>query len=242
MSKIIYKYHKQIDNALHKAAFRGKVEKIHSLLSSISPYKTTSEEETPLHLSLSKGHLNAANIFLNILEVDLTVARNFLTDHKINVGTDGENFAFALGERQIQMVLQKCGEMLVDLKGEHVSGSDKCSFILLKENTTAVPNVLVLRPNDKAQKFTLMSTVFNLLKENGVISLNVQRSSDNSTVLHLAAARGYTSIVMKLLDLGENSTTTSLYFHAMTFSFFFQVQMLSCKTMPIRQRSVLPTQ
>lgn len=84
----LYNYHMQIDNALHKVVFRGKTDKINSLLNQIRPYKTTSEAETPLHLSLSKGHQNAANIFLNILEIDLTAARPFLNEHKINVGVD----------------------------------------------------------------------------------------------------------------------------------------------------------
>lgn len=206
MSNVCYKYHKQIDNELHKAAFRGKAHKINSLLNYISPYKTTSEGETPLHLSLSKRHQSAANIFVNILEIDLTAARQFLNDNKVNVGLDNENFAFALGQRQIEMVNQNCSEMIVNLKNGEESAFHKCSFVLLKANIYSVPDVLVFRPNDQVQKFVLLSTVFHLLKENGVISLNVQRSSDHSTVLHLAASHGNTAMVMRLLDLGEYIT------------------------------------
>lgn len=203
MSKTIYKYHKQVDNALHKAAFRGKVDKINSLIDNISPYKTTSEEETPLHLSLSKGHRNAANIFLNILEIDLTAARQFLKENKVNAEADNENFAIALGTRQMEIVREKCGEMIVSSNDGDVSALDKCSLVLMKENIHTMPDVLVLRPNNESQKFTLLSTLFHLFKENGVVSLNVQRSNDHSTVLHLAAARGYTDMVMKLLALGK---------------------------------------
>lgn len=217
MSKIIYKYHKQIDNPLHKAAFRGKVEKINSLINSnISPYKTTSGEETPLHLSLSKGHENAANIFFNILEIDLTAARHFLKEHKINVGPDNENFVMALGKSQIELVRQKCGEMIVNPKDVDVSALVRCAFVLTKENIYSIPDVLAFRPNNEVQRFTLLSTVFHLLKENGVISLNVQRSTDHSTVLHLAAARGYKAMVMKLLDLGK----LHVYFTNFHFSNF----------------------
>lgn len=208
MSKIIYKYHKQIDNSLHKAAFRGKVEKINSLIDNTSPYKTTSGEETPLHLALSKGHLNAANIFLNNLEIDLTAARQYSNEHKVNVGSDNENFVFAIGARQMEMVRHRCGEMIVCQTDDGEAASfDKCSFILMKEKINSMPDVVALRPNNEVQKFTLLSTVFNLLKANGVISLNVQRSSDNSTVLHLAAARGYTLMALKLLKLGKYITT-----------------------------------
>lgn len=221
MSKIIYKYHKQIDNALHKAAFRGKVDKINSLINYISPYKTTSEEETPLHLSLSKGHQTAANIFLNILEIDLTAARHFFKENEFYVGSDNENFAFALGKTQIEMVRRKCGEMIVHRNDGEVSAFDKCSFVLMKENIHTAPDVLAFRPNNDAQKFTLLSTVFDLLKANGVISLNVQRSSDHSTVLHLAATRGYTAIVMKLLDLGTyHDHIFSIIYHQRSFQFF----------------------
>lgn len=201
MSNIVYKYHKQVDNVLHKAAFRGKVDQINSLLNYISPYKTTSDEQTPLHLSLSKGHANAANIFINILEIDLAAARHFLKEHKINLESDNENFVFALGKRQIEMVQQKCSEMIVN--HVDIALSNKYSFILMKESIHSVPDVLALRANNESQKFTLLSTVFDLLKENGVISLNVQRSSDRSTVLHLAAARGYTEFVIRLLTLGK---------------------------------------
>lgn len=206
MSYIYYKYHKQIDNELHKTAFRGKTHKIDSLLNYISPYKTTSEGETPLHLSLSKRHQSAANIFVKILEIDLTAARQFLKDHKLNVGLDNENFAFALGQQQIEMVNRNCGEMIVNLKNEDESTFHKCSFVLLKESIYSVPDVLVFRPNDQVQKFVLLSTVFHLMNENGVITLNVQRSSDHSTVLHLAASQGNTAMVMRLLDLGRYIT------------------------------------
>ncbi|XP_037040778.1 putative ankyrin repeat protein RF_0381 [Bradysia coprophila] len=204
MSKILYKCHKQIDNPLHKAAFRGKVDKIQSLLNDFSPYKATSESETPLHLSITKGHLDAANVFLSILEIDLTAVRRFLSDRKVDVGLGNENFACAIGKRQIQMVKQKCSEMIVKTKDGESSVFDNCTLVLMKENIFSVPKVLVVRSNNQQQKFVLLSTVFQLLNENGVISLNVQRSSDRSTVLHCAAAGGYTELVMRLLDLGAN--------------------------------------
>ncbi len=188
MSKMVYKCHKQIDNILHRAAFRGKVDKINSLLNQFSPYITTSESDTPLHLSLATGHQNAANVFLNILENDLIATRQFFIEHKVEFGLDNENFAFALGKRQIEMVNHSCREMVVTTKDGQESSFDKCSFLLLKDNIYSTPEVLVLRPNDQVQKFVLLSTIFYLLKENGVISLNIQRSSDQSTVLHLAAA------------------------------------------------------
>ncbi|KAJ6648467.1 Inversin-B [Pseudolycoriella hygida] len=203
MSKVFYKYHNRFDNSLHKAAFRGKVDKINSLLTCISPYKTTFEAETPLHLSISKGHQNAINIFLHILETDLTAMRQFLNEKKINIGSDQENFAFAFGKRQIDMVEENCNGMIVNWEnGEH--SADKCSFILMKETIHSVPAILVVRPNNQAEKFLLLSTVFDLLKVNGVISLNVQRASDLSTILHLAAAQGNTELVVRLLNLGAN--------------------------------------
>lgn len=200
MSNIIYKYHKQIDNALHKAAFRGKVDQIISLLDYISPYKTSSDGQTPMHLSLSKGHENAANIFLNILEIDLNAARHFLKGHKLNVGSDNENFVFALGKKQIEMVKQKCSDMIVKTRDV---AFDTCTFVLMKENIYAVPDVMILHAHNNVQKLTILSTVFDLMKENGVISLNVQRSSDHSSILHLAASKGYTELVIRLLNLGK---------------------------------------
>lgn len=204
MSKIIYKYHKQIDNSLHKAAFRGKVDKINSLLNDFSPYKATSESETPLHLALSTGHLDAANIFLTILEIDLTAAKEFLRDHQLDIGVDNENFPCAIGIRQIDMLKRRCSEMIVN--GTDDGAFEKCSFVLLKENILSVPSVLAIRPNNQEQMFVLLATVSHLLNENGVISLNVQRSSDRSTVLHCAAARGYTDTVARLLNLGMEIT------------------------------------
>lgn len=202
MSNIIYKYDKETDNALHKAAFRGKVDKVKSLLNlnCISPYKTTSDGQTPLHLSLCKGHQDVANIFLQILETDFTAARQSLKQYKAD---SNNNFIFALGRSQIEMVRRNCKEIIKnEIKGESLE-FEKCTFLLMKETIYSEPDVLVLVTSNKRQKFIVLSTVFELMKENGVISLNVLRSEDHCSVLHLAAAEGHTETVMKLLDLGE---------------------------------------
>lgn len=192
------------------------MDKINTLLTAFTPYQSTSESETPLHLSLSKGHVDAANIFLSLLEMDITTARQFLKDHKVDLGSDNGNFVCAIGKRQIEMVKRKCSAMIVNVNDHEAAVFDKCSFVLLKENVFSVPEVLVVRSNQE-QKLVLLSTVFQLLNENGVIGLNVQRTSDRSTVLHCAAARGYTDIVMKLLDLG-NPIMRRTYSNILTFS------------------------
>lgn len=205
-----YFYTKGVDNDLHKAAFRGNINKAIECLKhpSMCLYKSTKYRQTPLSLSISKRHEKVVHMLLDIYEKDLKFVRTFLKENNVELKTTfeyGQSYVVAFGAEQIERVRHELSDLIGDVmqKDKEELKTQSCYVILMKTNNFSEPEALFLFPRHRSDKIKLFGFICDLVKENGVCGINaICDVTTLSTVMHLAAMVGATDLVMRLMDLG----------------------------------------